>query len=94
MKKNLKFLLFAFAMLLTVCVQAENKPETVANVNPQPVVTMVSPETADVQQVACYIVIQNQRCGNHSAVFNMVSSDDCENLSNFIATVLQAAGCY
>jgi len=51
--KNLKFLLFAVAMLLTVCVQAENKPETVANVTPEPVVAKVSAEPADVEQTPC-----------------------------------------
>jgi hypothetical protein len=82
--KNLKFLLFAVAMLLTVCLQAENKPETVANVNPQPV--EMFPENTN--QVACVIVWDI--CGHTTSQTVIVdSSSSCEKLAKSSFAVME-----
>jgi len=92
--KNLKFLLFAVAMLLTVCVQAENKPETVANVTPEPVVAKVSAEPADVQQVPCSIIFWNQPCdGTGSIQINVPNEQACRDLAAAIGNLLSLIGC-
>jgi hypothetical protein len=93
--KNLKFLLFAVAMLLTVCVQAENKPETVANVTPEPVVAKVSAEPADVEQTPCSFSYISRTCENFEVhfVITVANEDACKRAVNMAITLINLTGC-
>jgi len=82
-------------MLLTVCLQAENKPEPVAIIIPEPVVAKVSAEPADVEQTPCAFSYISRTCENFEVhfVIPVANENDCKRVVNIAITVINSIGC-
>ncbi|MCS7077952.1 MAG: hypothetical protein NZ455_14670 [Bacteroidia bacterium] len=97
MKKFIKSIVFAAAMLLSVSVWAGNPENAPVCNSVQNVITaepLTAPEVKDVQQVPCILVIHSTKCGDFPPLaVNVASSSDCDRIENWVYNVLAMVGC-